>query len=170
MLQCTLLLKWNHKEIFAKPNYHFSLHLTVQFTEDTWLTQANVLTVTCTSLPSHWGAGDEGCNNRCPIPHLQAPGYNRSHASLTWSFGSKPVWSTPWKEGDSDFELLLLVLSCHADRGCPGLSWVPMDLQAAKHYDQRWLTVTLTYIKWFWQFSDLKYCCNCCVSQPRSWH
>lgn len=84
-------------------------------------------------------------------------------------FCDQSVWSPLWKEASSDFELLLLVLSCHADVGLR-LSWLPVDLQAAKHNDQRWLTVTLTYIKWFCRFSDLSYCCNCCVSQLRGWH
>lgn len=113
-------------------------------------------------LLPHYRDGDKSCRSQMcyPTPRMVLP---------VSGFCAQPVWSPLWKEASSDFELLLLVLSCHADVGLR-LSWLPVDLQAAKHNDQRWLTVTLTHIKWFCRFSDLSYCCNCCVSQLRGWH
>lgn len=95
------------------------------------------------------------------------------HPSPEWSYLSQSSAISLWEAlsvGSRQWLwAALLVLSCHADVGWR-LSWLPVDLQAAKHNDQRWLTVTLTYIKWFCRFSDWRYCCNCCASQLRGWH
>lgn len=74
-----------------------------------------------------------------------------------------------WEEGDSDFELLLPVLSCHADVrwGCPGCPWISRLLNTLIRDDSLSLSQA---IKWLCQFSDSNYCCNCCISQLRSCH
>lgn len=70
-----------------------------------------------------------------PNPHLQ---YVLPLTALV--FWDQIHVKSSLEEDDSDFELLLPVLSCHADGGLR-LSRVPVELQAAKHNDQRWLTV-----------------------------